>query len=34
MSPVPLSEADLQAYADGQVAPERVAAIESSISTS
>ena len=31
MSPVPLSDADLQAYADGQVAPERVAAIEAAL---
>ena len=31
MSPVPLSEADLQAYADGQVAPERVASVEAAL---
>ena len=31
MSPVPLSDADLHAYADGQLAPERVAAIEAAL---
>ena len=31
MSPVPLSDADLHAYADGQVGPERVAAIEAAL---
>ena len=31
MSPVPLSDADLHAYVDGQAAPERLAAIEAAL---
>jgi anti-sigma factor RsiW len=31
MSPVPINDADLHAYADGQAAPERVPAIEAAL---
>ena len=31
MSPVPVTDADLHAYADGQAAPERIAAIETAL---
>jgi len=31
VSPVPLSDADLHAYADGQLAPERVASVEAAL---
>ena len=31
MNPLPVTDADLNAYADGQVAPSRVAAIEDAL---